>query len=360
MTAPGRRAYIDWARGLAVLLMIEAHATDAWTRPADKQSFGYAVATLLGGFAAPLFLWLAGVGLALAAARTFERTGSRAQAVEAVCRRGLEIFVLAFLFRFQAFLVSPPSTPLKLFRVDILNVMGPAMVLTGVLWTAAGSVRGRALMYAGVATAIAMGTPIVRSSAAIDLLPIWVQWYIRPAGEFTTFTLFPWAGFVVGGGAVGAMLADVRGDTAERRVHLALAAAGVLLVAGGFVAAARPSIYRSASFWTSSPTWFAIRIGILMMALALCFVVERVFVVSWLALARMGRASLFIYFIHVELVYGYASWLWRGRLPFWGVVIACLLFSVAMYEAIGIRDRVVAAAIRMRAGRSSWRPAPGR
>src|SRR5262249_59031021 len=33
-----RRAYIDWARGLAVLLMIEAHAIDAWTRTSDKQT----------------------------------------------------------------------------------------------------------------------------------------------------------------------------------------------------------------------------------------------------------------------------------------------------------------------------------
>ena len=30
--------YIDWARGIAVLLMIEAHTTDAWTRAADKKS----------------------------------------------------------------------------------------------------------------------------------------------------------------------------------------------------------------------------------------------------------------------------------------------------------------------------------
>src|SRR5262245_45165423 len=100
--------YIDWARGLAVLLMIEAHVTDAWTRPADKTSFAYGIAVILGGFAAPLFLWLAGVGVALAAARTAERRNRRA-AVEAMCKRGLEIFLLAFLFRLQAFIVSPPS-----------------------------------------------------------------------------------------------------------------------------------------------------------------------------------------------------------------------------------------------------------
>jgi len=359
MSAPGRRAYIDWARGIAVLLMIEAHAIDAWTRPDDKQSFGYGVATILGGFAAPLFLWLAGLGVALAVSRTAERTGSRRQAVEAASRRGLEIFVLAFLFRLQAFIVSPPSTPLKLFRVDILNVMGPAMVAAALMWMAAGGAKARAAVYAAAATAIAMATPIVRSAPAIDRLPIWFQWYLRPAGEFTTFTLVPWAGFVFAGAAVGALLADVQDKTIERRLQLGLAIGGVLLIAGGFLAAAQPSIYAHASFWTSSPTWFAIRTGILMIALVLCFVTAqishegtkarrqistlRVFVSSWQApLARMGRASLFIYWIHVELVYGYASWLWRGRLPLWGVVIGYILFCVAMYGAIEVRDRVVA------------------
>src|SRR5262249_36933105 len=56
----GRRTYIDWARGIAVLLMIEAHTTDAWTRMASKATAGFRYETLLGGFAAPAFLWLAG------------------------------------------------------------------------------------------------------------------------------------------------------------------------------------------------------------------------------------------------------------------------------------------------------------
>jgi hypothetical protein len=59
-------------------------------------------------------------------------------------------------------------------------------------------------------------------------------------------------------------------------------------------------------------------------------------------LAKMGRSSLFIYWIHVELVYGYASWGWRHRLPLWGTAIAYVLFCVLMYRAIGWRDLAVA------------------
>ena len=67
-------------------------------------------------------------------------------------------------------------------------------------------------------------------------------------------------------------------------------------------------------------------------------------------LAQMGRGSLFVYWIHVELVYGYASWLWRGRLPLWGTAAAALMFTALMYYAVVVRDRVVRTG-KMRGGR---------
>jgi uncharacterized membrane protein len=315
-------------------------------------------AIILGGFAAPLFLWLAGLGVALSATRTLERTGSRAAAVEAACRRGLEIFILAFLFRLQGLILTPGGSPVSLFRVDVLNIMGPSMVGVGLLWGAGRTVAARVAACAAAAVGIGMLTPVVRASTLVDALPMWLQWYVRPAGDLTIFTMFPWAGFVFAGGAAGAVLARVKSDRAERRLQRCLAAIGVGLVAFGFYAAGRPSIYRVSSFWTSSPTWFAIRVGILMLAVSAIFgvwalshedtgtgrrsVLVRAFVRSWQQpLARLGQASLFIYWIHVELVYGYATWPIRGRLPLWGTAFAFVAFCALMYGAIVLRDRLV-------------------
>jgi uncharacterized membrane protein len=340
-----RRAYIDWARGIAVLLMIEAHTTDAWTRASAKVgSAAYRNVTILGGFAAPLFLWLAGLALVLSATRQAERTGDRLSAVEEICRRGLEIFVLAFLFRLQAFIVSPGAHPVTLFRVDILNVMGPAIVLAGLAWGVVGTTARRVLVFAALASALAMLTPVVRTALWVRALPVWLQWYLRPAAEHTTFTMFPWAGFVFAGGAVGVLLASVREERVERLLQLTLAMSGASLVAFGFYAASQPSIYRESSFWTSSPTWFAIRVGIMMVSLAVIYgaaaVAERADV-ALRPLERLGRSSLFVYWIHVELVYGYASWFWRGRLPLWGSLVAFAVFATLMYGAVLLRDRLV-------------------
>jgi uncharacterized membrane protein len=330
--------------------MIEAHVFDAWTRPAARLSTGFRYATILGGFAAPLFLWLAGVGVALSAARAASRFQSRAAVVDAVCRRGLQIFVLAFLFRLQAFVVSPGGHPITLFRVDILNIMGPAIVVAGLLWGTLSSQTALTLLYASAALAIAMITPLVRTAAFVDQLPIWIAWYVRPAGEYTTFTAFPWTGFVFAGAACGVLLVVARQHGGEARFVGALGLSGLVLLLLGLYTASLPSIYQYSSFWTSSPTYFAVRTAILLMAFPCAWAISeaRVLQARLPPLLTLGRNSLFVYWIHVELVYGYASWAFHRRLAFWGTVAAYVAFSAAMYGVVLLRDRVA----------ERWRPRP--
>jgi len=339
-----RRAYIDWLRGIAVLVMIEAHTLDAWTRTQSRRGIAFRDLNILGGFAAPAFLWLAGLALVLSAERALRRTGSRRQASEAIVRRGLEIFVLAFLFRLQAFIISPGSWPITIFRVDILNVMGPSIAAAGLVWGLAGSTTSASLLTGALAVAIAMLTPVIRGAAAVDLLPLWLQWYVRPFGDHTTFTLFPWSGFVFAGAACGAVLALDSSGRRERPLLTALTAAGGLLIALGFYTATLPPIYAVTSFWTSSPTFFAIRVGILFVALGFAYLREKIGPV-WTSAAvfieTFGRNSLFVYWLHVEIVYGYTTWVIHQRLPLWGTAVAYAVFCALMYGAVLAKESVL-------------------
>jgi uncharacterized membrane protein len=331
-------------RGVAVLLMIEAHAFDAWTHPNARTGLGFGIAALLGGFAAPLFLWLAGISATLSASSTARRTGNRADAIDRVLRRGLEIFILAFLFRLQAFVVSPGSHPITLFRVDILNIMGPAIVVSALVWALVIATPALVATYGALSLGFAMLTPLIRDSSLVNHLPVWMGWYIRPAGEHTTFTAFPWAGFVFAGAACGVLLSAATDFKSKRRLHLGFALAGLGLFGLGFYTASLPSIYRQSSFWTSSPTYFVIRVGVLMVAFSGMYALA-----SWLVpaprlldvLGRFGRRSFFLYWIHVELVYGYATWAIHRQLPFWGSAVGYLVFCMLMYGALRLRDAFV-------------------
>ena len=92
MPRTSRRSYLDWLRGVAVLIMIEAHVFDSWTRFPDNRTREFAYAMILGGFGAPLFLFLAGVIVPLSAGSKLRRSGDRGRRVARRRARGLQIF----------------------------------------------------------------------------------------------------------------------------------------------------------------------------------------------------------------------------------------------------------------------------
>src|SRR4051812_44276405 len=141
-----RRGYLDWLRGVAVLIMIEAHLVDSWTRFPDRETGQFAWAMIVGGFGAPLFLFLAGVAVPLSAGSKQRRSGDRHAASSAVVRRGVEIFGLAFLFRLQAWILGWAS-PRTLLRVDILNIMGPSIAAAAALWGVVSTRRARYVTF---------------------------------------------------------------------------------------------------------------------------------------------------------------------------------------------------------------------
>jgi len=201
---------------------------------------------------------------------------------------------------------------------------------------------GQFAVFAGAAVAIAMVTPLVRVAAWVDLLPVWWQWYWRPAGEHTVFSLFPWAGFVYGGCASGVVIAAARRADRLWWLRGGFTASGFALVLLGLGTATLPTIYQQSSFWTSSPTFFAVRSGTLLAALG---IIDALGAWSrlrtWLVpLARLGRHSLLIYWIHVHLVYGWASQPLHRSLTIGQMAIGYGLLCGAMYLLIPVAERV--------------------
>jgi len=335
-----RRVYLDWLRGIAVLIMVEAHTLDSWTHAADRARSDYKWAIVVGGFGAPTFLFLAGVALALAAGSRIDKGMSEAEASARARRRGWEIFGLAFLFRLQSAVLGAGGVR-SFLKVDILNVMGLSMLGTAVLWTLARSTATRAAVLVTSAVTAAMLTPIVRVTNALAWLPDPIEAYFKPIPAYSGFTLLPWGGFVLAGAAIGLWLDQSRTPRDERRVIVWLALLGPALVATGYGLSLLPPIYRETSFWTSSPTFFVLRVGVLVAAIPIAY--------AWTTTVRgrspiqeLGIASLFVYWIHVEMVYGFLTWPIHRRLTFEQALAAFALFTVVLYGLVKLKDRVLA------------------
>lgn len=346
---PGRRGYLDWLRGLAVVVMIGAHSIDAWTISAERTSTRYWYVMLVSGMAAPLFLFLAGVSVSLASGKDIRRGVAPDVAAARMVRRGLFIWGLALLFRVQSYVVSPGATLYGILKVDILNIMGPAIAGAALLWGKASSLATRMAALVGATLFLGFITPLVRASIAVASLPDPIEWYLRPWPGRTTFTLFPWAGFVFAGAAVGLVLDRMRTELDERRSIVALGAAGSILAAASFGLSHLPSLHANSQFWTSSPSFFFLRTGVLIALVAPAYLWSRRPTASRFSpLRQFGVTSLFVYWIHVELAYGIVSYPLHRALPLELAFVASLLFTLLMFGASMLKTRFME---RRKAGR---------
>lgn len=302
----GRRKYLDWVRGLAVLVMIQAHVFDSWTRIDVRSTSAFAWSMIVAGFGAPLFLFLAGVSVALSAGSKSRRTGDETAATMAVIKRGAWIFLLAFLFRVQAWILGW-GAPRSLLKVDILNVMGPSIVVAAAMWGAFRGRRQRSIAFAMGAAALSLISPIVRSASILDPLPNALEAYLRPLSG-SSFSFFPWTGFVFAGACIGVLLDSARTPDVESQVNKWFAVTGLGLAVCAYAASFIPTPYAHSEFWGASPAFFGIRAGVLTTVIAVAYWWEKLpLAPSWSPMEQLGRTSLFIYWIHVEMVYGLIS-----------------------------------------------------
>jgi uncharacterized membrane protein len=248
------------------------------------------------------------------------------------------------LFRAQSQLLGWGAWS-NFLKVDILNVMGLAMVASGALW-GLGRTRGTRIAFFAVATTlVTMTTPLVRAASGLAMLPDPIEAYIRPVASLSNFALFPWAAFLLAGAIVGELVAAARAS--ERVLQLGLFAAGALGIGLGYWASFQPSIYPVANFWTSSPTFFFIRLGICAVLVPIAWVLPalpgrfRSSVMAPGILATIGRSSLFVYWIHVEMVYGALGRPLRRLLPLGASITAWIILCLVLYGIVLWKNRMM-------------------
>jgi hypothetical protein len=313
--------------------MVMSHVTNAWTLESSRHSEPWYTVEFIAGVASALFLFLAGVAVAMAAT---------VKGAAAARRRGWQVFGLAFLFRLQSLILGFGS-PDTLLKVDMLNVMGLSMVAASYVWEA-GATRQRRIAALALATlVIAMITPIVRRVALLGALPDPIEAYLRPEGFYAAFPFFAWGGFLFAGALTGELIGGVRRERAHAlQTGLAIAAGATVMLAwwASFV----PSIYEPPSrFWNDSPTFFFIRLGLVMLLVPMAWVFEQLLPARVFSpLVTFGRSSLFVYWIHVEMVYGVAADPIKGALPLAGSLAAAALLSLGLFGLVLLKNRQLA------------------
>jgi uncharacterized membrane protein len=330
--------YIDWLRGFAVVGMFEVHCYDAWLGGAYRQSTFFHYSQLSGSLPAPLFIFISGVTIAMIVT-SMRRKGADANRIAArTIRRGAEVLGLGLLFRVQEFVLGQPWAPrTDIGRVDVLNLIGVAIMMLGVLCWLVRDNAATAFAAIGVGTAIAMLTPPLWTTHAPNGLPWYLDSYINGVHTLHVpqpwlFPIFPWAAFAFAGLAVGFFLFS-EWAIANRVKAMGLVTAGA--VAAFFLSNwfdARPSIYAVYDYWHTSPEFLLARVAIVMGIMAAGY--------AWCRwgfggfgfspFKQLGQTSLLVYWVHIEFVYGRFSLLTQQAQSIWSATLGLAVVFVAM------------------------------
>lgn len=352
--APSSRlSYIDWLRGLACVLMFQTHCYDAWLERHARESKIYTWSQLGGTFPAPLFLFLAGISFAIVIGKLGQKNFSVNQIAKTTIKRGAEIFALGLLFRLQEYAIALGWAPWSdLFRVDILNTIGASLMLLGAMcWVVMaitekcspgsprpGNVGGLVATAVVVTAAISALTPLLWTTWRPRFLPWELETYIDGVHNLGhplsgLFPIFPWAAFAFAGLAVGFILTSPRGKKVGAYAFLAIASGGLILIFfSKFIDWLGLRIYPVYDYWRTSPSFFILRVGMLLLLITGAYVWCRWGPGEWgfSPLIQLGRTSLLVYWVHIELVYGKFSILSHGSQNVFGASAGLLTIFLAM------------------------------
>jgi uncharacterized membrane protein len=347
-------------RGLACVLMFQTHCYDSWLSPGARQSKFFMYSQLGGTFPAPLFLFLAGISFALVTERLWKKNLLPAQIARTTIRRGAEVFGFGLLFRLQEYLIAWGWAPLSdLLRVDVLNTIGLSMMLMGVVCWLVLSIRRGArtrlaliLASAGTALLISLLTPPLWTTWRPNWLPWPLESYINGVHNLGVpqawlFPIFPWTAFAFAGLAGGFILQSEWARQHEALIFSLLGVSGLAFVAASRWLDRRPrQLYAVYDYWHTSPNFFLIRVGMLLLILTVSYpwcrwVIRKQRPGQWgfSPLIQLGQASMLVYWVHIEFVYGRVSILPKHAQTIRGASFGLLTISLAMLALAFLRTR---------------------
>lgn len=323
----GRLTFLDWARGLAVVIMLQGHVFHSFNRTDLRGGGPFTLSQFMGGIGPAIFLVLTGITLAFIMDGRERKGLGPFERWKASLRRAGYLFMLAFLFRLQLWLFEFSASDWKnLFKVDILNCMGFGILLMSVM--AIFTTADRVKLCAALGAAIAAASPLV-SSIHWSWLPPQISAYFVPSYQY--FAFFPWAAFIAFGLSIGSALRLAKAEHMNRLMQWATLLGFGLILGGQYFSNVPYSIYPKSEFWLDSPGLIVIKLGVVLLILALAFVwTEYAAGNTWSWLRQFGTTSLLVYWVHIELVYGR----WFGSLKESLTNIECAICSVVVILAM--------------------------
>lgn len=308
-----RVLFLDFMRGFAVIFMVVGHSIDSVLSLELRSTAGFQIYNTIRGFTAPVFLFVSGYAYIVATGKNWAEyrvVGSRT--FKRFARIGL-LFLIGYMLHVpylsfeKSYFHSTPEQIQNFFQADVLHCVAVVLLILQLLIFITPDRRRFAYAVAGVAGFFVLSAPVVWS---IDFTPIVGPFFSPYFNQMqpSQFPLFPFAGFMLMGVVVGEFFLEAREQQRDDAFVPRLAVAAMLIVTLAVVLDKLPfQIYPVHDYWKSSPNWFLVRLGIVMLVSVGFYHIRRLPSLLEKNLGVLGQASLFVYTVHLIIVYGSAA-----------------------------------------------------
>jgi acyltransferase len=288
---PPRHPALDAARGFAVVAMVLGHTLHALLSPEARADVWVQRYWELRGITAPLFLLVSGWALVAA---LDQRPGAARATYGRRLQRALLLIFLGYLLHWPGWdtvkwLGWGDALVSRLFEFDALQCIGISLLVGATVLALAPGNKSRALVLAVLAVGIPLASGAMWRWA--PSLPIVLRQAVGAEGSH--FPLFPWAGFFFAGALAAQLFRLLRPGWPQ---GLALAVLGAAVIG---VTHCVPEDWSPMSPWLVA---FRVGEGLLVLAAVSLLPVR-----LSRRLAPVGRLSLWVYVLHLPVVYGWAG-----------------------------------------------------
>ncbi len=309
-TAGNRYLFIDLFRSAVIVLMLEGHVLRTLLAVTVQSAPVFRLHEFLHGLSAPAFLFGAGLTFVISTKRRWTEFHRWGPLLSRRVRRLLFVIALGFFLHLPFFSLRKividgmESDVLQFFQFDVLHCIGFGLLaLHALIFLFRTEVRFYGLVLATVA-GVCFLTPLVWDLDPLRRFGPWAAQALN-GRHGSPFPLFPYLGFLFAGVIVSWEYLVARdegkeGDFMVRLFALGSAAIGI----GTFFDLLPGQVYPTYNFWFTSPNYFIIRIGALMIGLSVAwYTTRRLTAIPPLAVV-LGVESLFVYVSHLVLLYG--------------------------------------------------------
>ncbi|HQZ40595.1 MAG TPA: heparan-alpha-glucosaminide N-acetyltransferase domain-containing protein [Vicinamibacterales bacterium] len=304
-----RAVFLDLARAVAILMMIQGHTIDAVLVPSARAGTWFAVWSFLRGLTSCTFLMLSGVVFTIATLRHWPLHLELGMAVVGRLRRFTLFLVLGYALHFPVPRIvrlwqASDERWRSFLAVDILQLVAITLIGLQLLVLIARTPRRYELAAAAACALAVVLTPMMWAIDWSGILPLAAASYLSPATG-SQFPLFPWSGYMLFGVLVGMAYLRAGPTALARFANFQLLLGGAAMVALAFLLAqVRLQPFGPTDFWTTSPNQFLLRAGLVLMLFGVAAHASRFVSHKPRIIHSLAQESLTIYAVHLVLVYG--------------------------------------------------------